>query len=309
MSFYNYSGTILPMIFASVKDYGAKGDGVTDDAAAIQSALTALKTTGGIIFFPAGTYLIKSAVLFYSNQSLIFESGATLLQGAAIDNMMRAYCETAWTGYTGTHDVLIYGATFDGGAWEENNTMVATVHAKNITFERCIFKNAYGTWHNLEINSSYNIKVKDCDFEGSRKTGDHGELIQIDRAGSTAVYPWSGAAFDMTVCQHIDIEGCIFHSDTVSPAIGNHSDAAHQFIRIHDCIFDTLTNTRGAINFNVAVIDVDIHDNTFVGCSKGIGASNESYYVHDNRFADCNSAVYSGGAVTHANMINGTYVA
>jgi hypothetical protein len=42
---------------ASVKDYGAVGDGVTDDTAAIQAALAAL-TSGGKLTVPAGTYIV-----------------------------------------------------------------------------------------------------------------------------------------------------------------------------------------------------------------------------------------------------------
>ena len=61
MSLFDYQGTGIPMVFATVKDYGANGDGTTDDASAIQSALDALKDSGGIIFFPTGTYLIKTA--------------------------------------------------------------------------------------------------------------------------------------------------------------------------------------------------------------------------------------------------------
>jgi hypothetical protein len=38
----------------TVKDFGAKGDGVTDDTAAIQSAINSL-TTGGIVVFPGNT--------------------------------------------------------------------------------------------------------------------------------------------------------------------------------------------------------------------------------------------------------------
>jgi len=47
----------------SVKDFGAKGDGVTDDTASIQAAWNAVKTAGGgCILAPAGTYLISSAI-------------------------------------------------------------------------------------------------------------------------------------------------------------------------------------------------------------------------------------------------------
>lgn len=40
----------------SVKDFGAVGDGIADDTAAIQAAITAVQVTGGEVFFPAGTY-------------------------------------------------------------------------------------------------------------------------------------------------------------------------------------------------------------------------------------------------------------
>ncbi|MGL4752168.1 MAG: glycosyl hydrolase family 28-related protein [Aeromonadaceae bacterium] len=43
----------------SVKDFGAVGDGATDDTAAIRAAINALTPAGGVLHFPKGYYLIS----------------------------------------------------------------------------------------------------------------------------------------------------------------------------------------------------------------------------------------------------------
>jgi hypothetical protein len=44
--------------YVTPQDYGATGNGTTDDTAAVQAAITAVQTAGGgTVFFPAGTYL------------------------------------------------------------------------------------------------------------------------------------------------------------------------------------------------------------------------------------------------------------
>jgi hypothetical protein len=62
----------------NVKDFGATGDGTTDDTAAIRLALIG----GGAIYFPAGTYLVKDAtniadavVLAPASNSVLFGEG------------------------------------------------------------------------------------------------------------------------------------------------------------------------------------------------------------------------------------------
>lgn len=311
MAIYDINGNVIATgssVFVSVKDFGATGTGVTSDSSAIQSALDSLKDSGGIIYFPKGTYRLSVAVLFYSNQTLLFENGARLVQGTEINNMMRSYSEDTWTEYNGVHDCMIIGAIFDGGTGTTNNTLLGICHAKNITIKDCTFKNAYGTWHDLEINSSYNVKVLNCDFEGSRKTGANAELIQVDKAAQVN-YPWSNVNYDGTSCKYVEIAGCVFHGDIISPAFGSHDGTGtHQFIRIHDNVFDGFTSERGTINI-ASGQNVDIHDNTFNECTTGIGSSGATYYIHDNRFVDVTTAISGNASVAHNNMINGTFTA
>ena len=55
----------------NVLDFGATGDGVTDDTAAIQAAINSL-VNGGKVYFPIGSYLVSSPIVTtYSNISLI----------------------------------------------------------------------------------------------------------------------------------------------------------------------------------------------------------------------------------------------
>jgi hypothetical protein len=69
----------------SVKDFGAVGDGVTDDRAAIQAAINAINTSGGgVVYLPAGTYIVGDSgfdivsrsygLLLKSNVSLVGSS-------------------------------------------------------------------------------------------------------------------------------------------------------------------------------------------------------------------------------------------
>lgn len=54
------SGLNLPIV--NVKDYGAVGNGVTDDLAAINSAISALGASGGVVMFGPGNYAISATI-------------------------------------------------------------------------------------------------------------------------------------------------------------------------------------------------------------------------------------------------------
>ncbi|KAH9484138.1 putative glucan endo-1,3-beta-glucosidase [Psilocybe cubensis] len=69
-------------VFRNVKDFGAKGDGFTDDTVAINNAITAGSRCGGgtcasstltpaVVFFPQGTYIISAPIIAYYYTQLI----------------------------------------------------------------------------------------------------------------------------------------------------------------------------------------------------------------------------------------------
>ncbi|KAH7904582.1 pectate lyase superfamily protein-domain-containing protein [Hygrophoropsis aurantiaca] len=83
-------------VFRNVKDFGAVGDGVTDDTAAINSAMSSGNRCGdgscssstltpAIVYFPSGTYLVSSAINTYYYTQMIGDARnpPTLLASSA----------------------------------------------------------------------------------------------------------------------------------------------------------------------------------------------------------------------------------
>lgn len=63
----NADTLISSYLVKNVKKYGAVGDGVTNDSSAIAAAIAG----GGVVYFPVGTYLIKTGITLVSNLKMI----------------------------------------------------------------------------------------------------------------------------------------------------------------------------------------------------------------------------------------------
>ena len=256
-------------------------DGIHDDTKALQECIDKVKD-GGTIYFPDGTYLVSSTLIFYSNQTFKLSDNAVILRSKESIPVTRylfaSYSEPQWNGYEGTHDVVISGGVFDGNAdLTEKSTLVNTVHCRNIRMVGCHFRNC-SMWHMIEINSTENAVIENCVFEGTSYTlipeNLLNEQIQLDLAheGSYGpVYNCNGDLIDFckddTVCRNVVISNNIFMCAGF-PAIGHHGDCGHHNILIENNIFDGKSglydNSRGYIIFRPMVYDVKIKKNVFI---------------------------------------------
>jgi hypothetical protein len=64
--------------YISIMDFGATGDGTTDDTAAINLAYASLTSNGGTVFWPNGEYKTSAVIVVKSNTTTIFSNGAYL---------------------------------------------------------------------------------------------------------------------------------------------------------------------------------------------------------------------------------------
>lgn len=96
----------------NVKDYGAVGNGTTDDTTAIQAAID----NGGSIFIPVGTYKITTALTISDSNLVISGYGATLHMVGNTGDFEQYECNAiVFNGSTATQkNIVIEGLKFTG---------------------------------------------------------------------------------------------------------------------------------------------------------------------------------------------------
>ena len=101
----------------SVKDFGAVGDGVADDTAAVQAAINALPAIGGSVAFSTGTYILGSSVVINKNNvSLVGQGSGSIIKKSTADTILIHVGTTA--GVTQGNRIKNFscaGMHFDGG--------------------------------------------------------------------------------------------------------------------------------------------------------------------------------------------------
>jgi hypothetical protein len=109
----------------NVKDFGAVGDGVTDDTAAINSAISYLNINNGILFFPKGIYKVIGALSAITKSGCIILGsgrGATVISNASASGNTMTIQGTSITisdiefsptvARTGTYELAFNSASF-----------------------------------------------------------------------------------------------------------------------------------------------------------------------------------------------------
>lgn len=172
----------------SVNDFGAVGDGITDDTAAIQAAINAAQAVGqGCVYFPAGTYRANSGLTITGNNIHLAGAGtsATFLYGFQASGNFLSYAGTVSTPISGGG---IREMTIIGGA--QNQASGALVYFSNCNGIRCLdadIREYFGCLHLESVTDSLFTSVtlrSDNNFT-SLKTGSY--LLKVSRATGGAI--------------------------------------------------------------------------------------------------------------------------
>jgi Pectate lyase superfamily protein len=141
-------GVSLSATLLDVRDYGATGDGVTDDASALNDALAAI-VNGGTLVIPPGTYLCRSQITLTKAgtqpRACIYGYGAVIKTEGAISGLKLTRGST-WGG------ISVYGLTVN--------------HRGNADA-------TYG----FEIMKTWDCKLYDCTVVGHGTQADYAAFI------------------------------------------------------------------------------------------------------------------------------------
>lgn len=210
------------------QDYGAKGDGISDDTEAFNNAINAVPD-GGTLYVPAGSYRIDAcqSIRLRSNMTLKMDPDTKLM---AIPNGARGYDIIKLTDLS---NIWIYGGQLWGerynhtgneGEWGHGIGIYDSsyINIKGVKIYYCWGDGIYlGTQHESDPNAGCsNISIEDCVLSDNRRNNlsivaaDNVSITNSEFCNANGTDPQVGIDIETNnenvVNEHILIENCIF---------------------------------------------------------------------------------------------------
>ncbi|GEM_PF-6927026 len=235
----------------AVTAYGAVGDGVTDDSAAIQAAIDA----GAPLYFPPGTYLLTLG------QSIPLAGGLTVcaliardkmnLVGAGIGQTIFKLKDNESTdaspkyfnliaGNTVIHNLYVEGITFDVNG--TNNKISPNRGSGSYYAFNCAGIFISGTVATSGADARlYDSKITNCEF--------------INSPGVTCIATGQQEA-PATHSRNVEISSCRFYNNGFDSSDHSSIYMWGDIINVHDCVFDHPTVSSGVAG---PVVAAELH--------------------------------------------------
>mgnify|MGYP003116776174 CR=1 FL=1 len=203
--------------FVSVKDFGATGDGATNDATAFASALATEKA----IYVPAGTYVIGSTLTISDKNVTLIGEGERL----SILKFTGGTDGLNWTSTDDSHSLILEklqfqaSATMSGSPVDANFGVTSGSIRAGVSLENIVAAfTGSGAWtEGFRFNNCRNSNIIECIFNGVLATSTYGYKftgqcldVKAERCQANDINAGSGQAFIVEgTCEGIQISGAL----------------------------------------------------------------------------------------------------
>lgn len=271
----NYVETLNNKPFINVKQYGAKGDGVSDDTMSIQSALD----IGLPVFFPPGTYIVDEDLTYNGGYLLgCGESSIIKRKGNSLTN----YAVLLIMGSSVIDNLHIIGDrkehTGTSGEWG----MCIEIRASNVEVRNCILKDGWGDGIYVGEGQRDNVKIINSLIDNQRRNG-----------------------ISIVACTNFVVDSCTIKNTNgtrpmkgidIEPNNGNEIVSG----TIQNCKF--INNYRGSIHLSFQNLQTDFQIGLYNNYTYGTGV-NQGYDTSD----DLNISIVKSGNYKGSVYVNGFY--
>lgn len=176
----------------NVRNYGAAGDGVHDDTAAIQAAINALPADGGTIYVPSGTYMIDAVRSLRPRSQTHLQLAADARLVALPNAVDRSYIVNAYK----VNDVEISGGQMIGERDQHLGTTGEWGHAimvrgcKRVTVRDIRLSRCWGDGLSIggAAATTGTIPSEDIVVANIVSTGNRRQAITVGRSRGVKIY-------------------------------------------------------------------------------------------------------------------------
>lgn len=238
----------VPIMTFNVRDFGAKGDGVTDDTNAFQGALFAAERLGGgIVFAPAGKYAIQGNLLIPRSVTLRGDWQNPEQGGSGKGTILYAYAGK------GTEDGFAFISMSGGSALTNISVYYPEQSAVNVQKYPWTIRTTEGMTSTIENVTLYN-PYRAIHF-GPQNT--HHQYASNIFATPLRQGAEINMNFDMTRHYNIKFSSSIWQNAGLpgAPSSGEELDALKAFMG-ENCIGYTLGRIDGVSMYNITLSDM-----------------------------------------------------
>lgn len=230
----------------SVKDFGAVGDGVTNDTAAMLAARDYAETTKALVFVHAGTYILQPGTdLSADNTEWHFAPGAIL-------KLWDTQATTSFITFSNPVNQRVFGLRVDANRAKQNaasfgrdNCAVLVVDGTNCIFEHPeIISSPAKGFAVVSTASGYNRDITINDFKGA-DCGD--QVLLVDGNNKQGFFKniiINGVRIGATSHAGVALNDGA-HNIALSNVISDIQNSAHDAVSVRDSFDIQMNNVRG----------------------------------------------------------------